>query len=294
MWFFIYNRTYKQGDIMPELPEVETIKSALQKSIGNAHIEDVWIRNNRLRELVPNDLADKIKGTTIKGYDRRAKYIVIYLSNNLSLIWHMGMSGKILLVDELPSELKKHDHIIIKTSNGYIIYNDPRRFGMFSYCESDKLQEHKLFYKMGIEPFDKKLDAKFLLAKLKNKKVPIKAALLDQEIITGIGNIYASEALFDAKISPLRPAYKINESEAARIIISVKKILEQAIAAGGSTLRDYEKPDGNLGYFQNKHCVYNKRGLPCPNCTCNINKSGGIQKVVIGGRSTFYCPQKQK
>lgn len=279
---------------MPELPEVETIKTAIERCIGHAKIEDAVIRNRNLRIPVPADMESRLRNTVITGYRRRAKYIVIDLDNGLSIIWHMGMSGKVHIVDTLPEPPGKHDHIIIRTSNGYLIYNDARRFGMFTYAETDNLERHPLFAKLGPEPFDDALTADYLFGKLQKKSIPVKAALLDQEIIVGIGNIYASEALFGAGISPLRPANLVSERECEKLISEIRKTLKKAVAAGGSTLRDYEKPDGSLGYFQNLHCVYNKTGQKCPQCTCDPGKTGGIRKTVIAGRSSFYCPQKQK
>lgn len=279
---------------MPELPEVETIKTAMCQSIGNTNIIDVIVNNNQLRERIPEDLKTKIIGAQIIGYQRIAKYITINLDNGLSLIWHMGMSGRINIVDELPCPLAKHDHVVISTGNGHIIYNDARRFGLLTYCESQEITEHHLFKKTGIEPFDEKLDAKYLHDKLQKKKVPIKVALLDQEIVVGIGNIYASETLYGAGILPTRLSNEISLQECESLIVNFRQVLDKAIKAGGSTLRDYQKPDGSLGYFQNMHCVYNKTGQKCPHCTCDINKTGGIAKIVQAGRSSFYCPTKQK
>ncbi len=277
-------------DIMPELPEVETIKNGIAKSIGYCRIRKIVVRQNKLRIPVPADIAQKANETTIIGYSRRAKYIVIELNNGLSLIWHMGMSGKILICDQLPNPLNKHDHIIIETDNGYLVYNDPRRFGLFTYAQTEGLNNLPFFADLGIEPFAKELTAEYLHNRLQKKRIPIKAALLDQSIVVGIGNIYASEVLFATAISPLRPSDKISLEESAALITATRNILTNAIKAGGSTLRDYEKPDGSLGYFQNQHQVYGKEGQKCPNCTCNK----GICKIVIAGRSTFYCPQKQK
>lgn len=279
---------------MPELPEVETIKTAIERHIGNARIDDVIIRNRRLRLPVPDDTEERLRNRRITGYRRRAKYILIHLDNGLSIIWHMGMSGKVLICDVPPDPPGKHDHIIIRTDKGCLVYNDARRFGLFTYCETAVLNEHPLLAKMGPEPFDEALTADYLYDRLQKKKIPLKAALLDQEIVTGIGNIYASEALYHAAISPLRPADKVSRSECRKLIEAVRKTLQSAIAAGGSTLKDYEKPDGSLGYFQNLHCVYNKTGQKCPQCTCDTAKTGGIRKTVLAGRSTFYCPRKQK
>lgn len=279
---------------MPELPEVETIKTALCNSIGYSNIIKVIVNNNKLRQKIPDDFILRVEGARITSYQRIAKYIVIGLNNGLSLIWHLGMSGRIKISDEAPNPIIKHDHVIMKTENGCITYNDARRFGLLTYCETAKIKEHPLFKRIGIEPFDSKLDSKYLFEKLQKKHIPIKIALLDQEIITGIGNIYASEALFSAEISPLRATNEISLKECDVLIRNIQETLNKAIMAGGSTLKDYQKPDGSLGYFQNMHCVYNKTGQRCPDCNCDITKTGGIQKIVQAGRSSFYCPQKQK
>jgi formamidopyrimidine-DNA glycosylase len=277
---------------MPELPEVETIKNAIKKGIGNSRIEQVEVRNPHLRQPVPTDFASKIEGATIQNYRRIAKYIVIDLDNQLSLLWHMGMSGKIKLSDKPILPYDKHDHIVIKTENGYIVYNDPRRFGLLTYDVTENLEQNPLLHHLGIDPFDMRLTETYLFNCLQKKKsLPVKQALLDQQIIVGIGNIYASEILYDARIHPLRKSESIKLSEAETLLKSIRKVLTAAIAAGGSTLRDYKKPDGSLGYFQNKHCVYGKMGQKCPICTC---ETGSILKIVLGGRSTFYCEKVQK
>ncbi len=279
---------------MPEMPEVETIKNALERYIGKAKIEDIIVRNGHLRRFVPGDIKQRLCGAFIRGYRRRAKYILIDLSNALSIIWHMGMSGKVLICDQAPEPPDKHDHILVRTSAGWMIYNDARRFGFFTYAETDCLDRLSPFDNMGPEPFDNTFDDAYLFSKFQQKKIPVKAALLDQRIVTGIGNIYASEALFRAGISPLRPAENISRPECKKLVAAVRETLQKAIDAGGSSLRDYKKPDGSLGYFQNLHCVYNKTGQKCPQCTCDVLKTGGIKKTIIAGRSSFYCPQKQK
>lgn len=279
---------------MPELPEVETIKTAIEKAIGSSNIVNVIVNNNRFREIIPQDFAKRIEKAKIISYKRLAKYIVIGLDNDLSIIWHLGMSGKIKICDKMPEIIEKHDHVIIETDNGVLIYNDARRFGLMTYCESTDLLKHHLFAKTGIDPFKPELTANYLFSHLKNKKIPIKIALLDQSIINGIGNIYASEALYLANILPTRSSNEISMKECESLIKAVRDTLEKAIAAGGSTLRDYRKPDGSMGYFQNMHCVYNKTGQKCPNCTCDIAKTGGIQKITQAGRSSFYCATKQK
>lgn len=280
---------------MPELPEVETIKNALQQRIGCCKIIDAVVRNTKLRKNIPNDLCIKITNASIIRYRRIAKYLVIDLSNKVSLIWHMGMSGKIKTTQNIPETLDKHDHVIITTTNGVIIYNDPRRFGLLNYCSTNELNAHECFKKTGLDPFDKKLNAEFLFQKLqKHPQTPIKISLLNQEIISGIGNIYASEILYESRISPLRKSADLSLEECNNIIIQTRKVLNKAISAGGSTLRDYKKPDGSLGYFQNQHCVYNKTGQRCSCCVCDITKTKGIKRIIVGGRSTFFCEELQK
>ncbi|MBP5399231.1 MAG: bifunctional DNA-formamidopyrimidine glycosylase/DNA-(apurinic or apyrimidinic site) lyase [Alphaproteobacteria bacterium] len=279
---------------MPELPEVETVKSEIARFLGNAKILDMKIYNRSLREKISEGVETKIVGNDIVKYERCGKYIVMNLSNNYSIVWHLGMSGRIKLYQDKNFESVKHDHIIMQTDKGVLVYNDPRRFGMFDYVKTDNLNKTKYFQKMGIDPFDKNFDADFLFAHFSKKKVPVKVALLDQSIVNGIGNIYASEILYDAKISPLRSASDIKIGECEKIVVSTRKILNKAIENGGSTLRDYHKTDGSVGHFQNLHCVYNKTGQKCPKCKCDVLNGGGIKKIVQAGRSTFYCETLQK
>lgn len=279
---------------MPELPEVETIKNALIKAVDKANITKVSIFNNHFRKIIPDDFARRIEGAQVMAIRRKAKYLLLELSNGLTVIWHLGMSGKVKISDFPPENLEKHDHVLIETDKGTIVFNDARRFGMLTYEETNKLDDCSLFSHIGADPFDERLDGLYLYNKLQNKKIPIKAALLDQEIVNGIGNIYASEALFDAGIRPTRPAGELSRKDCGKLLESVRRILRRAIEAGGSSIHDYRKPDGSLGYFQNMHCVYNKTGQKCPGCTCNVAQTGGIKKIVQAGRSTFYCPVKQK
>lgn len=278
---------------MPELPEVETVKNAIQKALKHAVVVDVKVNETRLRKPVPENLAEQIINKKIIDYRRIAKYIVIDFDGGLSLIMHLGMSGKIKLSDTY-TEQQKHDHIIFKTTEGYMIYNDPRRFGLCLFANTNNLRQNSIFKNTGIDPFEKELTGKYLFEKINKKNIAIKQVLLDQSIICGIGNIYASEALFLAGILPTRKAQSLTNTECSLLVEKVRQVLLKAIEAGGSTLRDYKKPDGSLGYFQNMHCVYNKTGQPCPNCSCNIKNTGGIQKIVQNGRSTYFCATKQR
>lgn len=278
---------------MPELPEVETVKTAIKQKLKGAVIQDVTINNPRLRQTVPADLPIKIKQASFVDFQRIAKYIVINLSNGISLILHLGMSGTIRLSDTL-IEIQKHDHLIFKTSKGFMIYNDPRRFGLCLYTPTDQLKNHPLLQKTGIDPFNQYFSGAFLKEKLIKKTIPIKLALLDQSIVSGIGNIYASEALFLAGILPTRPAQSLSLDDCKELVKGIQTTLRKAIAAGGSSLKDYRKPDGSLGYFQNQHCVYGKEGQACPECVCRLAQTGGIQKIIQGGRSTYFCKTKQR
>ena len=279
---------------MPELPEVETIANALKKAISNAKILNTEIFCRRFRTDIPQNFEEQTKNATIINLKRIAKYIVLELDNNHSIIWHLGMSGKIKICNERPDVLQKHDHVVITTDKKIIIYNDARRFGLVDITESNNLLKHDVFKNMGIDPFDENLTSQYLHDKLKNKKIAIKVALLDQSIINGIGNIYASEALYLSRILPDREANSLSHDECESLIKAIRSVLDKAIQAGGSTLRDYVKPDGSTGYFQNQHCVYNKTGQRCPDCKCDFNKTKGIKKIIQGGRSTFYCPTLQK
>ena len=211
---------------MPELPEVETIKTAICNSIGNCSINNLIVNNYRLRVAVPEDICSKVCGAKIINYRRIAKYILIDLDNGFSIIWHMGMSGKIKIFDETPKVFEKHDHIVLETDNGCVVYNDARRFGLFTCLKTSELKKHKFFRSLGPEPLSKDCSAEYLYAELQEKKVPIKVALLDQEVIVGIGNIYASESLFCAGISPLRSANSLSFEETKKLLIEIRKVLQ--------------------------------------------------------------------
>ena len=280
---------------MPELPEVETIMRAVEAAMKDAVIERVTVRQPRLRQTIPADFSKRISGARIRAFGRKAKYMLMHLDNNLTVIWHFGMSGKIKIESaQTPYEPQKHDHVILETSNGRLIYNDPRRFGLIVLCNTANWRENPLFANLGPDPWDESFSPEYLAGKLAHKKTAIKIALMDQNIVCGIGNIYASEILYLARIRPDRTAESISADEIKRLIKYTRQVLQQAINAGGSSIHDYVHPDGDIGYFQESHCVYNKIGLRCPQCRCNPAKTGGIQKIVLGGRSTFYCDTLQK
>ncbi|MDE1901698.1 MAG: bifunctional DNA-formamidopyrimidine glycosylase/DNA-(apurinic or apyrimidinic site) lyase [Alphaproteobacteria bacterium] len=278
---------------MPELPEVETVCRGLRPLVG-ARITAAAAHRADLRAPLPRNLGKRLTGRAITGITRRAKYILVALDGGETLLLHLGMSGRMTLShDNAP--LQKHDHISLATDNGFFVrFNDPRRFGYCDLVATDKLSNHKLLRGLGIEPLSKDFTPDALAAILKNRNTSIKAALLDQKHVVGIGNIYACEALFRAGINPSRPAHKITRAEIAALAAAIRDVLRAAIKAGGSTLRDYVQADGELGYFQHNFAVYGRAGLPCPGCTCDVTKTGGIKRIAQNGRSSFYCATKQK
>ncbi|MBR1605405.1 MAG: bifunctional DNA-formamidopyrimidine glycosylase/DNA-(apurinic or apyrimidinic site) lyase [Alphaproteobacteria bacterium] len=278
---------------MPELPEVETIKNAVQQTLKDAVFLEVQINNPCLRKPVQADLPQILQNAKIIQYRRIAKYLILNLDNGYSLILHFGMSGTLRL-SKNRGKILKHDHLVFATNKGYMIYNDPRRFGLCLYERTDTLEKNPLFRGIGIDPFDDALTARWFKKNLENRVTPIKQVLLDQKIICGIGNIYASEALYLAGILPTRSASSLTLKECENLLQGIRKTLSLAVQAGGSTLKDYRKPDGSLGYFQNSHCVYNKTGQTCPNCICDVKKTGGIKKIIQSGRSTYFCATKQR
>lgn len=279
---------------LPELPEVETVVRGLKKPLSGAVIKAVDLRREGLRYPFPNDLAGRVKGAEIKNIERRAKYILMALSNNETLIIHLGMSGRLTLLPQKPAAYQKHDHMIIQTDQGAeAILNDARRFGIVDLCPTPNIEQHKFFAHLGPEPLSNHFSPAYLEDKFRTRKTPVKVALLDQKLVVGVGNIYASEALFESQIDPRRPANSLNTAELNRLVPAIRRVLEAAIKAGGSSLRDYVQASGELGYFQHSWAVYNQKGQPCPGCTCDPAITGGIQKIAQGGRSTFYCPNKQ-
>jgi formamidopyrimidine-DNA glycosylase len=296
---------------MPELPEVETVRRGLVPVMEGAHFAKVEQRRPDLRFPFPKDFAKRLKGRKVERLDRRAKYLMVWLDGGEVLAMHLGMSGRFIIENgagkshrkilgefvEQTGEDSKHDHLILTMSNGAIIrYNDARRFGYMTLIEADKLDEHPLFHGLGIEPLGEAMTPEFLAARGKGRKQPLKAFLLDQRVLAGIGNIYACEMLHRAKLMPDRPASVLAlpsgapSAAAKRLAPAVREVLEDALEAGGSSLRDYRKADGSLGYFQHRFCVYGREGEPCPRKGCG----GTVTRKVQSGRSTFYCPVCQK
>lgn len=269
---------------MPELPEIETIKRGIEDLTGNSII-NVIIRNNSLRYKISPTLYNDLIGKMVISIKRRAKYLLLELTEGFIII-HLGMSGRLTLLDDRDAPIKKHDHFDISFNSQILRYNDPRRFGLILYTESPL--NNKLLKNLGPEPLEKDFNAKYLLSKLLNKKSAIKKLIMDNQIVVGVGNIYACESLFLSKISPTRTGSSITDAEAKLLVKSIKIILQNAIELGGSTLRDYQTADGSLGYFQNIHKVYAKTNKPCSECGTII------MEKRLGQRNSFYCPNCQK
>ncbi len=277
---------------MPELPEIETVKLGLEKTILGSVILSTKISRRDLRFPIDVKFEKLILNTSVLAVGRRSKYILLFLSNNMTLIFHLGMSGKInvSIKNESDYQEKKHDHIIMTFDNGFIlIYNDPRRFGFVEVIEGD-YNNYLRFKHIGIEPLSKKFDGKYLCNKIKKSSRTLKNILMDQKMVAGLGNIYVSEALWDSQIIPTRVGENMSIVDCKKLVRSIKKVLGKAIKYGGTTLKDYRKIGGEVGYFQNKLQVYGKEGAKC----CRRKCQGTVKRAILNGRSTFYCDFCQK
>lgn len=273
---------------MPELPEVETICNELRSHVINKNIQDLnRLTVHNLRRPIPANIKAVI-GASIVNIVRRAKYIQVFLSNDFVLIMHLGMSGKILLKN-LQYIPQKHDHLMFDFNDGKkLIYHDPRRFGLVDLIRKEELAEYPLFKNLGIEPFSEDFTSSYLADLFRDKKKPIKLAIMDNANIVGVGNIYASESLFLSKVSPIRVASSLTGEEIKLLHKNILYILDESIKKGGSTLKDYANVNGEKGYFQNSFKVYGRDKQPC--AICDIP----IEKITQGGRSSFYCQSCQK
>ena len=270
---------------MPELPEVETTIRGLNILI-NKKVIKIITNTKKLRYSIPSNISDKFKDQKIISTERIAKYILINFLNNLTLIIHLGMSGRLKVTKSSYTE-NKHDHVIILFSNNYkLIFNDPRKFGFIDIAATFELNQKKYISSLGVDALSIKLNTNYMYTKIKNSVVPIKQILLNQYIVSGIGNIYACEILYDAKISPLTTGKNLNIDQIRLIVKSIKKILKKAISYGGSSIKDYRSTDGTLGNFQSNFKVYGKEGKKVLNLE--------IIKIVQHGRATYYCPGLQK
>lgn len=276
---------------MPELPEVETVRRGLAPALEGQVLTRVTAFRPDLRFPLPPDFAGRIQGKRVVSVARRAKYLLIELEDETVILSHLGMSGRYRIFTETPPPLEPHDHLEIVTEAGVTVrYNDPRRFGILDLTSRAESASHKLLAGLGPEPLSNAFDGKVLAAGLGEKRSAIKVALLDQRIVAGVGNIYASEALFRAGISPKRTARTVKGGRADKLAAAIRDVLTDAINSGGSSLRDHRQTSGELGYFQHSFAVYGKAGEPCPGCDCG----GAVRQFVQGGRSTFYCAKRQR
>jgi formamidopyrimidine-DNA glycosylase len=279
---------------MPELPEVETVMRGLQARLEGRTIIRALIRRADLRWALPPGLGARLTGARVESFRRRAKYILMRLSGGDSVLLHLGMSGRMLIGPANPNSVTLHEHLVLETDDNWRVgFVDPRRFGSVDLVPTASEDAHRLLAGLGPEPLDAAFTPAMLSAALAGKRTPIKAALLDQRIVAGLGNIYVCEALFRAGISPLREAATVPGARATRLVRAIRATLTEAIAAGGSSLRDYVQPDGELGYFQHAWKVYAREGLPCEHCP-GPPACLGVARIVQSGRSTFYCPRTQR
>ena len=277
---------------MPELPEVETTVRGLERVLDGQRIARVELRRGDLRRPFPNDLGQRLTGATVIGLGRRAKYGLIATDRGDTMIFHLGMSGR-WRID--PVELGAHDHLLIETDakdgerGRLLALNDPRRFGSVDLVASAALAEWPPFKALGPEPLGGEIDGQWFKARLAGRQAAIKLMLLDQRIVAGLGNIYACEALFRARINPRKAAGRVSRARLDALAAAIPEVLEEAIAAGGSSLRDFAAPDGELGYFSKTFDVYGREGE-----LCRGGCAGVVKRIVQGGRSTFYCPACQR
>ncbi len=288
---------------MPELPEVETVRRGLAPAMEGVRVDKVEVRHRGLRWPIAKDFEKRINGQTVTSVGRRAKYLIVDLSSGDVLVMHLGMSGsfrvndgKIAKYHHEKSKSETHDHVVFHMSNGATVtFNDPRRFGSMKLVTRAKIDEEPLLSGIGPEPLGNQFDAAMLAAACAGKKTSLKAALLDQRVVAGLGNIYVCEALFRARLSPKRQASTIADrkgqpnAHAIALVDAIKAVLHDAIKAGGSSLRDHRRADGSLGDFQHNFLVYDREGEPCPG-----GCKGTVKRIVQNGRSTFYCPACQK
>lgn len=289
---------------MPELPEVETVRRGLAPAMEGARFKKVEVRHRGLRWPIAKDFEKRLEGETVEGLGRRAKYLTADLSSGDVLIMHLGMSGSFQVGHESRpgvyyherSKSTAHDHVVFHMSNGEVVtFNDPRRFGSMKIVARAKIDQEPLLRSIGPEPLGNEFDAAMLAEACAGKKTSLKAALLDQRVVAGLGNIYVCEALFRARLSPKRRASTIADrngkpnARAEALVVSIKAVLQDAIKAGGSSLRDHRRADGSLGDFQHNFLVYDREGQPCPG-----GCKGTVKRIVQSGRSTFYCPSCQK
>lgn len=278
---------------MPELPEVETVRRGLADGLSGARIYDVMLGAHGLRKPFPANMADRLQGAVMTAFRRRGKYLIIDVGEAGHIIAHLGMSGRftILPADGRNWNRGKHDHAVFRfDGGGLLVYTDPRRFGIMDLSPPGEWEQYPAIAGLGPEPLEDGFNAKILYQTASNRRTPLKSFLLDQKIIAGLGNIYVCEALHRARLLPQRQAGSLKPRHTEILASTIKQVLTEAIAAGGSTLKDYAHADGELGYFQHQFAVYGRDGQNCKTPGCN----GIVERMVQSGRSTFFCPSCQQ
>ncbi|MDE3238003.1 MAG: bifunctional DNA-formamidopyrimidine glycosylase/DNA-(apurinic or apyrimidinic site) lyase [Paracoccaceae bacterium] len=283
---------------MPELPEVETVRRGLEPVMTGRRILHAEVRRPDLRWPLPPKMAERLTGARVERLRRRSKYILADLSTGETLLVHLGMSGRMLISGAQVGTFHhphpapaKHDHVVLDMEGGArITFNDARRFGAMDLMPTERAEAHPLLAALGPEPFGNDFNESALVQRLKGRNTPIKAALLDQSVVAGLGNIYVCEVLHRAGIDPRRKAGQIAAARVASLVPIIRQVLQEAIDAGGSSLRDYRQTDGELGYFQHAFRVYDREGQPCLKDGC----TGTIRRIVQSGRSSYYCPKCQR
>lgn len=271
---------------MPELPEVETTVRGLEHVLMGRRLRRVEARRADLRRAFPKDLGQRLTGARVTSLGRRAKYGLVHTDRGDTMVFHLGMSGA-WRID--PAELGKHDHLLIETDEGRRLHlRDPRRFGSVDLVPTDELADWPAFKALGPEPLDGSIDGSWLKERFAGRSAAVKLLLLDQRVVAGLGNIYVCEALYRARIDPRKAAGKVSRAKLDALADSIPAVLEDAIRAGGSTLKDFAAPDGELGYFSKQFDVYDREGEPCR------RGDGKVRRIVRGGRSSFFCPSCQK
>ena len=285
---------------MPELPEVETVMRGLAAVLEGRTIRAASVSRPDLRWPFPAGLAERLAGARVEGFRRRGKYMLMRLSGGDSALIHLGMSGRMVArpaegrAEKGAAPAAPHEHFALETTDGVRVgFVDPRRFGCVDLLPTEKENEHRLLAGLGPEPLEPGFTPAVLHAALRGRRPPLKAALLDQKVVAGLGNIYVSEALFRARLSPLRLASSVAEAEAGRLVPAIRAVLGESIEAGGSSLRDYVRADGELGFFQERFKVYGREGLPCEECP-GPPECPGVLRTVQAGRATFHCPRLQR
>lgn len=272
---------------MPELPEVETVRKGLESSLTGAVIHKVTLRRKNLRIPFPPGFANALEGRTILAVRRRAKYLLFELDSGDTVLAHLGMSGRFSVEAKAPKAFATHDHVVWGLADGrVVIYNDARRFGLMTLTDTASAGQHKLLAELGPEPLGKEFSAAYLADALARHSTPVKTTIMDQKLVVGVGNIYASEALFLAGIDPRKPAKRATD-KAPALNKAIRQVLQDAIKSGGSSLRDFLHVSGEAGYFQHHFNVYGRKGEPCVRC------HSPIQILRQSGRSTFFCRQCQ-